>query len=339
MLEFTGTGYLGLQRDPRWLALVQANLERFGSNHPISRLNDHRDFDILHRLESHLAKSAGAESACLLSSGYFAGMAISRYFTHRAFREGMTLVFPANHHPCLTPPIGWRQQTITWDQSPKALASSQPAVVFGQTVDLFDGEMDGSMHSSMMTAAAWRVIDCSHTKGLWRHDKLNPDPSRTVFVGSIGKASAYPAGFIAGPEGIIEEIKTGGEYCAAAPPSLAFANAYLENQSLRSQLRQQLWRHLHAVDEVLNCHRQCPFPVYRLGPVRQGLKERLEQDGIRLSWLRYPNPTSPLHLRIVIRATHKDEDIRKLIAALAKHELHFDPSPNKPDHWSAYSHG
>ena len=337
MASFTGTGYLGLQEDPGWLRLVQSNLERFGSNHPISRLNDHRDFEILHRLERHLAASTGSESACVFSSGYLAGIAVSRYFAERACDDALAMVFPANHHPCLAPPAGWQQHTLDWDgiDGLKALGT-HGSVVFGQTVDLFDGEIDRALHSRLMAAATWRVLDCSHTMALWPHREMNTAPARTVFLGSLGKAGAFPAGFAAGPQAIIAAIQARGEYCAAAPPSLAFAAAYLDHAERRAGLRATLWRHLQVIDDALACRRERPFPVYRLGPIRDGLNSALEIQGLHLSWLRYPNPNSPLHLRAVIHATHRDGEIHTLLKALGEHRLHPEASPHKPDHWIAH---
>lgn len=339
MLDLGGTGYLGLQNDPEWLGLVQKYLQKYGTNHPISRLNQHSDFEILHQVEAYLAMQLGCEAACLFSSGFLSGLAVARFTAEKAFEAQSVLWLPDNHHPCLAPPVGWKALPIDPQHSDSPSINTQ-AIAFAQTIDPIFGDPDPSIDHSVYREASLRVLDVSHSIGLWNHQPwIN---SQTLVTGSLGKAWAFPAGFIAGSQKLVTAIQQAGTFCASAPPSIAFASAFLEFSQTRERLQHQLSELLDSINHHWNLpsNPEQLCPIYNLGQHSPALKSTLEGLGYHMSWLQYPTPTSPLYVRQVFKANHSPVAIQALLEWLdhqglapqktpASFEAHyyFPPSP------------
>lgn len=317
MQNFSGTGYLGLQHNPEWLALVQQKMSDYGSNQPISRLNHHKHFHILSQAETYIANLFASEACALFSSGFLAGTAVTRLFAKKACLDQGWLWIPDNHHPCLEPPPGWRPMTLPLNFSATSPPGSlRSCIAFGQTMDPLKARKDPSTSHPIYQQAGWQVLDCSHSVGIWSHQHLATP--RTIFLGSLGKAFAFPAGFVAGPKHLIEELKKSGAFCASAPPSLAFTSAFLEfttqHQKLLSRLEERIALANHEWPLPTNGDLNCP--VYNLGQCEPALDVSLKNRGFQLSLLRYPTPQSDLLLRMVLMADQDPKEIKNLISHL-----------------------
>jgi len=71
-LYCSGTGYLGIARNPAFAELVVAGISRYGTNYSSSRSSSVQ-LRIYAEAEAYLAAYAGAEAALTVSSGYLAG--------------------------------------------------------------------------------------------------------------------------------------------------------------------------------------------------------------------------------------------------------------------------
>lgn len=97
-LYFSGTAYLGIPKDPDFLALVIEGFRRYGTNFGGSRLANVR-FDIFDKTEATLLSLTGAPAAISASSGTMAGQLLAHYF----FGKADMLATP-DAHPAMLPP-------------------------------------------------------------------------------------------------------------------------------------------------------------------------------------------------------------------------------------------
>lgn len=301
-VELFGTAYLGLQSDPGFIALVSAGFAEFGTSNPISRLADH-DFGALHAVEAVVAEAFGQEDACLFSSGYLAGIAMGLQLRDIAVRQGVALLVAGDGHPSAHCGLSMRTGLSMSDaEAAQRHAATGWLAVFDSINSLLGQVTSDPLVSQVIRGAVLRAVDVSHTAFLWsdHHELLHQAP--TLFFGSLGKAAAFPAGFIAGPSEIIAALRDTPIYSASSPPAMVFADAFLKAASLRRARIERLRQHLGRIDHAFGMSRGNRwFPAYRLAD-DEALCAACTAAGFKLSRLNYPTPTSESILRAVIKA-------------------------------------
>lgn len=339
MHEFTGTSYLALQRDPEYLDLVREGIALYGVNNPISRLSD-EDFSELDRAEGIIADELGCEAACLLSSGYLAGTAVQNALFGRGRREGKLLVWAKNHHPCLRNEQADREVQISEDAGPTMAEMSETLnrtgwYAFFNSVNSFSGQSEHAALSQVARNADACVIDISHSMFLWDHRPLLKNPGgRIVFAGSLGKASAFPAGFLAGDKETIKFLRQRPEYTAGSCPARCVAFAFNRSGSLRAERRTRLTALMTEFEKQAEIERDALFPVYNLGvDCKERYAEAL-QAGIKLSFLPYPTANSASHLRLVMNAASKADSIKLVLTLIQSWNYRFPKRIGYADEWT-----
>lgn len=331
MIEFKGTGYFDLQHDEAYLQLVRQGIDLFGLNNPISRLAP-EDFTVLEEAESIVATELNCEDACLLSCGYLAGIAVTNCLNRLAIEQRKLIIRANSNHPCLSDLSGQIAVPLSDTLAMQELLDlySQGTIAgwysVSNSVNSFYGHVDHAMRSQIAIEADIRLMDVSHSMFLLDHSELqgqaNAKPDgRNLFVGSLGKSAAFPAGFVAGSKKIIDLIRCCPEYTAASPPSRSIAFAFVRSQSLRCNK----WNHLYILKrcfetELLGCCAGISsLPLYSLGVNCDGLYEKLLAAGFKLSFMPYPMPASDRHLRLVINASHRLDDVKHVARVIREH--------------------
>ncbi|MEM9026278.1 MAG: aminotransferase class I/II-fold pyridoxal phosphate-dependent enzyme [Verrucomicrobiota bacterium] len=309
-MELFGTSYLQLQKHPEYLEILTDNLRQHGVNNPISR-NNLGHFEILESVETELAKMWHCESACLLANGFLAGQAI-RMLANRLPHPSYV---QSDGHPC------YHGSVSACSRSPD---DSEPFSVILDAVDPFSGQAKWSCSESLETLSKARVfaMDISHVFNVWTPSAIFERlglacDGRAVFFGSLAKAAAFPAGFVAGPRSIIEEIRKFPIYTASSAPARYLAASYLDSDDLRSHLRDTLNQVMIQVFEGLGL--ECDalsFPVCLIRSSPEISLQFFERKGMQISALSYPTPDAPVRIRCVLNAGLTFSDIETLIETL-----------------------
>lgn len=343
MNKFTGTSYLGLQTDAEYVAIVMDGLRRYGISNPVSRLSD-EDFSVLQQAESEIAHFFQCEDACLFSSGYLAGIAIRRWAKLTCERQDFVVLESQDRHPCLAGDISASSRALCDEKALELLQQRKDdCAIKGwcalcNSVDSFHGCPSTALTSPVMQKAAIQVIDVSHSAFIWMQvpgQSCHPlgSDGEVVYVGSLNKAAAFPAGFVTGRQDTIETLRSRPEYTASSAVSRAHAYAFCESSALRQRKLNSLQHLLKGAEQELGIDRgRWSFPVYHVGTNCEQLYRELIQADLLLSYLPYPIPDSDMHLRLVINANHGENIIQNAIHELRDRSICPANGPSR-DHW------
>ena len=294
MIRLKGTGYLGLQHHSSYQKAVTQGMSLFGVNNPQSR-NNPGDFAPLEAVEASLVEDWKTDWARLLPNGFLAGLVMRDI----ANKSGCSVYVDPRGHRC-------------YSRNSDELRP-EPMGDYFLLVDAAD-PMSGHAHwltdpnmNQDLRGAAWVAVDMSHAFGLWEPEvfwKHWPIPlERTFLFGSLGKATAFPAGFILGPKGWEHLLTRHPAFTTAAPPANAHAHAYLETAQLKAELRTRLWRHWDTFVQKLSW----PLPRPRAPGVDLALDaeahRRLIASGIEIGALAYPDALGPRRYRAAFDAS------------------------------------
>ena len=344
LLNFCSNDYLGLASDPRVSEAFKSGVDRWGVGAGASHLIcGHTGAH--HELEEELAAFVGRPRALLFSSGYAANMGT----INSLVSEGDWVFEDRLNHASLLDG-GWISRAkFTWfehhDAGDLARQLTASNGVAGRRLVVSDGtfSMDGdtcALDELIAVAGAhggWVMIDDAH--GLGVHGKNGcglVDPERyttrdvPVLVGTLGKALGTAGAFVAGEESLIELLihKARNYVFSTAIPS---AVAVATSKSLEIAATEG-WRRVHLealigrfTAGVANIGlgfggSTSPIQPLIVGPADRAvrLSLALEERGILVSAIRPPTvPDGASRLRITITAAHTDEDVDRLLDALA----------------------
>ncbi|MFN8019649.1 MAG: 8-amino-7-oxononanoate synthase [Acidimicrobiales bacterium] len=328
VLSFASNDYLGLTAHPAVIAAAHDALDRWGTGAGASRLVT-GDRPVHHDLEREIAAWKGTERAVLFPTGYAANLGVlttlggpdvriaSDELNHASIIDGTRL---ARADVSVYPHSDMRElgDLLSW-------ASAQPCLVVTDTVFSMDG------HAANLRALADRcrrfgallVLDEAHAV-------LGPDPEpgwfdgiEVVRVGTLSKALGSLGGFAACSERVADllvnaarsQIFTTGSSPADAAAGLAALRIVRSPEG--DELRARLRRH---VDRLRPGH---PSPIV---PIVLGSEDdavaasaALLERGLWVPAIRPPTvaPGSS-RLRVTFSAAHTDDDVARLLDALAE---------------------
>ncbi len=339
--SFLGAAYFALQEDTRFLQFLDEGQRLYGGNQPVSRLNALPAFSLLTEVEASLAEQLGMEAACLYSSGFLAGVALRQHLLDRARESGWRLLSSEDCHPCLAPLTVHKGPARTGAETLDQLAREgvRNWVALCNGVDIFQGVPDPALDDGVFTEALWRVVDVSHGVFIWDHrhiiSSLGRPGGRTLLMGSLGKAGAFPAGFVAGPEEMIKSLRRGEIFNAASPPPAAHAHAFHAAASLRREQRARLQALMGRADALFAIDRpESPrFPAYPLTPANEATFDALCGQGFRLSFLSYPTPEAQKSLRMVLNAAIPEAALIQLVELLHAKGVRYSQPMTKTVRW------
>jgi len=187
---------------------------------------------------------------------------------------------------------------------------------------------------------AWLYVDDAHGfgvlgdggRGSLAHWRMNASAaSRLIYMATLGKAAGVSGAFVAGAPSVIEWLLQRARtymFATAAPAMIA--------EALRASLRvieHEAWRrerlselHARLREGLRGLPWTAPDSDTAIQPLIVGdnasalaVMEALEQRGIWVPAIRPPTvPAGTARLRVSLTAAHTDEDIDRLLAALAK---------------------
>lgn len=342
VLAFSSNDYLGLAAHPRLVAAFKEAADRHGVGSGASHLicghsSEH------HALEEELAAFCGRPRALVFSSGYMANLGIVSALVGKGdgvFEDRL------NHASLLDGGLlsGARFQRYAHGD-PEALARRLAASDAARKLVVTDGvfSMDGDLAPLPGLAelcrarGAWLMVDDAHGfgvlgkkgGGIVEHFGLSLHQV-PIQMGTLGKGFGVYGAFVAGSETLIDYLVQFSRpyiYTTALPPAVAAAC----RESLRLVVGEP-WRRQHLAALIARFRAgaralglplmDSPTPIQPLligddARVMEVAANLLAQ-GIHVGAIRYPTvPRGSARLRITLNANHHEDQVDRLLAALA----------------------
>lgn len=325
-LFFGGTAYLGMPFNESFRKLVFKGMELYGINHGASR-NNNITLDIFSIAEKEAAKRYLSEDAIIVSSGYLAAQVVVQHYF-----QSHHLVYAPESHPALflglpnSPKMSfneWIEATVN-----EVNSSNRPVLIISNALNNLIPEIyDFEWLSRLVPDREIIVlIDDSHSLGVLgengegSYSKIPQLPNiQKIVVSSMAKAMGVDAGLILANSSIINSLRGSAIYAGSSPPSPGILYAYVHSEKIYHQELQHLRQNIKLLVDHIDSENELfyvkDFPVFLIK--NDLIAEGLIKKGFQFSSFPYPDPKGKKLNRLVIRSTHKAEDIN-LLSKLVK---------------------
>jgi 8-amino-7-oxononanoate synthase len=343
MLAFCSNDYLGLANHPEVVKALQAGAETYGVGSGAAHLISGHSRPH-HALEEELAEFTGRPRALLFATGYMANLGVISALLGRGdwlFEDRL------NHASLVDAGLLSRASLRRYQHADvESLQQQLDSAEQGERLIATDGvfSMDGDIAPLPELArlakktAAWLMVDDAHGLGVLgeagqgslSHFNLNNEDV-PILMGTLGKAFGTSGAFVAGSEELIESLIQQARsyiYTTAPPPAVAEAT----RASLRLA-KQESWRR-EWLKELISRFRtaateldlplmasETPIQPILAGSAQRALawSRQLAADGILVTAIRPPTvPEGGARLRITFSASHTEQQLERLLDALAR---------------------
>jgi len=321
LLYFGGTSYLGLQTDADFQSIFIENIKKYGTAYSASRKSNIK-ISIFDEVDQYLAEMVGSEACISMSSGYLAGQLVCDYFSSGDY----SLLYAPNTHSAL-----FRNQQIVypnWQELEKAINENinTTPVLFLDSIDFHgDNYPDYTFLEKLPLSNIILVVDDSHGIGITGENGggsyaflQSLQPKELLVSCSLGKGFGIQAGAIFGSKKIMNILKNTSFFGGASPATPAALATLKDAQELIIAKRIQLHKN---TDFFLSTLSNTSLFVFAKGhPTfnfqNEMLSKYLEENDIIVTNFRYPSENDSLMSRIVLSASHTQNDILNLCAIL-----------------------
>jgi 8-amino-7-oxononanoate synthase len=325
LVSFASNDYLGLTRHPAVMRAAHDAIDRWGTGAGAARLIV-GSRPVHDELEAELAEWKGTEAAVLFATGFAANLGVLGTF---AGPDVLVVSDELNHASLIdgrrlagAPLAVYRHADAAHvDELLRANESSR-AIVVSETVFSMDGDVAPVDKLAEVCAhhGALLVLDEAHAV---LGPSVDLDGIDVLRVGTLSKTLGALGGFVAGPprftDLLVNRARSYIFTTASTPADTAAALAAL--RVLRSPEGDALRARLHANIERLRPGHPSPIVPYVCGSEARALEAAaaLHDDGLLVTAIRPPTvPPGTARLRVALSATHTDEQIDALAAALAR---------------------
>jgi 8-amino-7-oxononanoate synthase len=346
MVNFSSNDYLGLSKHPALIERAHAWAAGYGASAQASRLVC-GNLDLHERVEAKLAGLKGTEAALLLASGWQANAAVLPALLAAAAVQGEPQVYTDKlnhaslHHGCQAAgvrQIRFRHNDLDHLESLLAARADTPGAKFIVTESVFSMDGDRTDVARLADLAerhgAFIYLDEAHATGV-----LGPRgmglaglaPGRIdLIMGTFSKALGGFGAYIAGSRALCDYLVnacSGFIYTTALPPAVLGAmDAALDLVPGLDAERARLAAHgdrlraaLHELGMDTAASSTQIVPAIVNDEARAlALGAALEREGLLAVAIRPPTvPANTSRLRIALSAAHTEDDVTRLIGALA----------------------
>jgi len=339
-LAFCSNDYLGLANHPDVVAALKRGADAYGAGSGAAHLVS--GHSAAHQaLEEELADFVGRPRALLFSTGYMANLGV---LSALAGHGDQVIEDRLNHASLLDGALLSRARLRRYPHTDmraltRMLEDGQARIVATDGVFSMDGDLAPlpDLARAARDAGAWLMVDDAHGLGVLGRegrgstDHFGLDPARVpILVGTLGKAFGTFGAFVAGSEELIETLIQRARsyiYTTAPPPALAEATrmslAIARRESWRREHLTELIRRFRSAAAGLGLAltaSSTPIQPLVAGSAARALawSRTLEQAGILVPAIRPPTvPEGSARLRISFSAAHTEQDLARLLDALA----------------------
>ncbi len=345
LLTFCSNDYLGLANHPALIQALQQAAHTYGVGSGAAHLvNGHSKPH--QQLEEALAEFTGREQALLFSTGYMANVGVVNALVNR---HDVIYADKLNHASLVDAALLSGAKVIRYPHNDTAhlakrlQSTEQTQLILSDGVFSMDGDQAPihALAALAQSANAWLMLDDAHGfgvlgetgAGLVEQANLTAE-AVPILMGTLGKALGTAGAFVAGSRTLIEYLKQTARpwiFTTAQPPAIAAATL----TSLRLvQQGQALREHLHQLIQQFRLgaqqlglqlmNSQTPIQPIILGSNASALAASayLEAQGILVTAIRPPTvPHGTARLRVTLSAAHTQQDVERLLTALAQLRL------------------
>jgi 8-amino-7-oxononanoate synthase len=340
VVSFASNDYLGLSAHPAVVAAAHAALDRWGAGAGASRLVT-GSRPVHTELESALAAWKGTDAAVCFPTGFAANLGalsvlggpgvrvLSDELNHASIIDGVRL--------SRSPVSIYRHCDVAHLATLLEATPPTPTIVVTDTVFSMDGDVAPVEEIAALCSrhGALLLLDEAHAVlGPHLPTSLTADPALTlVRMGTLSKTLGSLGGFLAGPRDVIDlMVNAARPYIFTTGLSPADAAAALAALGvLRSSEGEVLVRRLADLVERVGGEnppgassgagqRSSPIIPVILGTEQRALEASaaLLAEGLWVPAIRPPTvPAGTSRLRVTVSAAHTDEQVGRLVAALA----------------------
>lgn len=334
-VNFSTNDYLGLAGHPAVRDAVRDAVARLGMGPRGSALVC--GHTALHeQLARAIAALEQTDTALLTPTGYAANLAalaalasdevtfLSDALNHASIIDGLRLARRAGARVVVVP----HADVCAFERALQQVDTPR-AVLVTDAVFSMDGDIAplAALRSLADRYGALLVVDEAHGtlvlgaqgRGACEAAGIHAD----MVIGTLSKAAGAMGGFVAASADLCALVLNLGRaqiYSTALPvPVVAGAIAALEVARLEPERRQTLQRHQDRLGERLGHPVPTPIVPWILGPADAAIEasRQLRRAGLLVVAIRPPTvPAGTARLRIALSASHADDDVDRLLAAL-----------------------
>ena len=344
VLNFCSNNYLGLANHPRVIAAAQNAMQQYGLG-PAAVRTIAGTMDLHLQLEQRMASFKGVEDAITFQSGFSANLAAIPALVGKQDR----IFSDELNHASIIDGCRLSGATITRyahaDPSDLAAKIKEHAGSYRRGLIITDGvfSMDGDYppldkiaeiaeaHDLML------MVDDAHGegvlgeggRGIVDHFKLHGRVD--VEVGTFSKAFGVVGGVVAGNARIIEWLRQRGRpflfSSAVTVPDVAATLAAIDILEESTELVDRLWANADFFKREMQAlgfdtgKTMTPITPVMLGEatLARQFSRRLFEEGVFAMALGFPTvPVGLARIRVMLSATHSEEDLQQALAAFAK---------------------
>lgn len=351
-LNFCSNDYLGLANHPDVVASFQSAANHYGVGGGASHLvNGHSRAH--HELEEALAVFTGRDRALLFSTGYMANLGVVSALLGRSdgvFQDRL------NHASLLDAGLlsgarfqRFRHAEISDLNKRLSASESRRKLVVTDGVFSMDGDIAPLAEMAEVATAhnAWLMVDDAHgigclgTGGRGSLDAVGLSQKQVpVLMATLGKGLGTAGAFVAGSEELIETLIQQARtyiYTTAMPPAVAAATLTSlkiaeADEWRREKLAGLIGRFRSGASQLGLELMASDTPIQPLlvgkAETAVAMSDVLKSQGILVTAIRPPTvPEGTARLRITFSAVHSNEQVDKLLEALASAACIEDSSP------------
>lgn len=333
LLSFGGCNYLGLAHHPSVIRAVQQAAEIYGLSSSASRETTGNARPHA-QLEDELTNFCRHERGLLVPDGYTANLAALQGLEHLGIRHALIDI---RAHASLKDAARLGGLRIHYydhlDAGHAAHLIGQfdaSCVVMTDSVFTTDGDL-APAHQLLGTLRKddWLLLDDCHgfavlgEQGRGMPDSIGLQSDRLIVTTTLAKGLGCAGGMVMGPKAPVESARSHSiAYRCTTPASPALVAGGLESlRILRedTEIHQQLILNIAQTRETLRSlgieaheHDSAIF-AFVLGDLKrmEQIEAELEQRGVLLPLMNYPNGPAPKYFRLAINASHTSEQIER----------------------------
>ncbi len=344
VLNFCSNNYLGLANHPRVIAAAQNAMQQYGLG-PAAVRTIAGTMDLHLQLEQRMAAFKGVEDAITFQSGFCANIAAIPALVGKEDR----IFSDELNHASIIDGCRLSRAAITRyahaDPSDLAAKIKEHAGNYRRGLVITDGvfSMDGDYPPlDQITKIAeahdlMLMVDDAHGegvlgdggRGIVDHFKLHGRVD--VEVGTFSKAFGVVGGVVAGNARIIEWLRQRGRpflfSSAVTVPDVAATLASIDILEESTKLVDRLWANADFFKREMQAlgfdtgKTMTPIVPVMLGEatLARQFSRKLYEEGVFAMALGFPTvPVGLARIRVMISATHTEEDLQQVLAAFAK---------------------
>lgn len=347
-LDFSSNDYLGLRSHPALAEAAFYNAKESGVGSGASRVVVQTSF-CTNELETLAADWLGWPRVLFCGSGFNANMAI---FEAVAQFENVATFLDVRAHASLfvggrashAPVTFFRHGDYAQLEKKLAASNAHHKIVFVESLHSMDGTFENAnaLAEVCERTGALLVIDEAHSAGIygregmgWANEYPALKPHTLAVMFGCGKALGVAGGLIAGPEFFIDRIiNTAKTFIYSTAPSPLISSALTQairflksdhgeksRQKLRENILYATMLQTKLMVSKLVVTPQSPILYFQLGHEQDAIAaaNSMQQEGLFIKAMRPPTvPRGTARLRIVLKASHTQQDINRLFEALSR---------------------